>query len=107
MRTLMLSKLWIFLLLLLPQASWATDPEGCLLCHRYRGLGRLDDTGDRVKLFYVDPFYYDRTLGSHARLYCTDCHNRSEVEVLPHMNTSPVDCTQSCHLESASNLEVS
>ena len=93
-------------LVLMCRSVWAMDPEGCQVCHRYRGLGRLDDEGETAKLFYVDPTYYDRTLGSHARLRCTDCHDRSEVEVVPHNKTSPVDCTKICHLESTSNLEV-
>jgi hypothetical protein len=62
----------------------AADPEGCQMCHRYRGLGILDETDERIKLFYVDPTYYDRMLGPHARLRCTDCHERTEVAVLPH-----------------------
>jgi len=102
----MFSKVWILLLILLPQVTWATDPEGCQLCHRYRGLGRLDDSGEKIELYYVDPLYYDRALGPHARLLCTDCHEKSEVEVLPHNPISPVDCTQACHLGSRVNLEV-
>lgn len=97
----------ITLLLVLPcQVSSAADAEGCLVCHRYRGLGRLDDTGEKIKLFYVDPTYHSRMLGSHARLNCTDCHDRSEVEIIPHKTTRPVDCTQSCHLDSSNNVEV-
>lgn len=87
-------------------ALWAVDPEGCLVCHRYRGLGRLDDDGKEAKLYYVDPSYYSRTLGSHARLKCTDCHERSEVEIIPHKTISAVNCTESCHLSSSQNLEV-
>ncbi len=84
----------------------AIDPEGCLVCHRYRGLGILDKSEERIKLFYVDPMYYDQMLGPHARLRCTDCHTRKAVAVLPHKEVSPVDCTQFCHLSDASNLEI-
>lgn len=76
----------------------AADPENCLSCHRYRGLGRLSDDGESIRLFYVDPRYYDRALGAHARLRCTDCHEHSEVDVVPHHPVSPVDCTRACHL---------
>jgi hypothetical protein len=38
-------------------------------------------------------------------LKCTDCHERSEVEVIPHKKTSPVDCTQSCHLLDAARSD--
>ncbi len=76
----------------------AADPENCLSCHRYRGLARMSDDGDAVRLYYVDPNYYDRALGPHARLRCTDCHARGEVGVIPHRPVSPVNCTQTCHL---------
>ncbi|MBN1343784.1 MAG: cytochrome b/b6 domain-containing protein [Phycisphaerae bacterium] len=82
------------------------DPEGCLICHRYRGLARLESDGRTVRPFHVDPTYYDRMLGPHARLLCTDCHDRSQVEVVPHRPVSPVDCTTTCHLSSAERLEV-
>lgn len=84
----------------------ASDPEGCLVCHRYRGLGRLDEQGKRVRLFYVDPNYYDRALGPHTRLRCTDCHDRKDVEVVPHRPVKPVNCTGACHLAEPSELEV-
>jgi hypothetical protein len=29
-------------LLTMSPAAWALDPEGCLTCHRYKGLARLD-----------------------------------------------------------------
>jgi formate dehydrogenase gamma subunit len=78
--------------------SWSADPENCLSCHRYRGLGRIADDGKTIATYHVDPNYDDRALGPHARLRCTDCHERSEVTVVPHHSTRPVDCTQSCHL---------
>ena len=42
-------------LALMTRSVFAGDPEGCLVCHRYRGLGRLDNDGKTIKLFYVDP----------------------------------------------------
>ncbi|MCF7957200.1 MAG: cytochrome b/b6 domain-containing protein [Phycisphaerae bacterium] len=105
-RTVVLNLIVIALALLVCSDSWAIDPEGCQVCHRYRGLGRLDDTGKKLNLYYVDPAYYDHSLGPHARLLCTDCHDRSEVQVVPHKKTRPVDCTQSCHMETPGNLEV-
>ncbi len=84
----------------------AADPENCMLCHRYRGLARVDENEDRIHLYYVDPDYTDRGLGPHARLKCTDCHLRSEVEVIPHKPTSPVNCTATCHLDQPGNIEL-
>ena len=41
----------------------ALDPEGCLTCHRYKGLARLDKQDNRIHQYYVNPNYYDHALG--------------------------------------------
>ncbi len=84
----------------------AADPENCLMCHRYRGLGRVDDKSGSLHLYHVDPDYYDRSLGPHARLRCSDCHPREEVGVIPHKPVSPVNCTTVCHLSAPGQIEV-
>lgn len=78
----------------------AADPENCLLCHRYPSFGRVEADGESLRLFHVNPDYYDRDLGPHARLKCSDCHPRSQVGVIPHQAVSKVDCTSACHLTS-------
>jgi formate dehydrogenase gamma subunit len=83
----------------------AADPEGCLVCHQYRGLSRLDEKGEHIRLFFVDPKFHNEAAGPHGRIQCTACHNRSEVEVFPHKPVSPVDCTRTCHLTTARNVE--
>lgn len=93
-------------LLTMSPAAWALDPEGCLTCHRYKGLARLDKLDNSIHQYYVDPDYYDHALGPHSRLRCTECHNRSEVEVVPHRAVSPVDCTRACHVIGAQGLEI-
>ncbi|MFA5865589.1 MAG: cytochrome b/b6 domain-containing protein [Phycisphaerae bacterium] len=95
-----------FGLVLFPIIAKAADPEGCLNCHRYRGLARMEKDQKTVRLFYVDSNYYDRALGPHARLRCTDCHNRKEVNIIPHHKVGPVDCTRTCHLESPEKMEI-
>ncbi|HUW84543.1 MAG TPA: cytochrome b/b6 domain-containing protein [Phycisphaerae bacterium] len=92
-------------LLGVPDAAVAADPENCLSCHRYRGLARVEDDG-AIRLCYVNPEYYDKALGPHARLRCTDCHEGSEVSVVPHKTVSPVDCTRVCHLAPETKTEV-
>lgn len=84
----------------------AADPENCLLCHRYRGLVRVVPETGKIHPFYVNPNYYDRALGPHARLKCTDCHSKTEVGTIPHQPVSPVNCTNTCHLVNSSGLEV-
>lgn len=90
---------------LISQVATAADPEGCLLCHRYRGLSRLDSQTGDLRLFFCSAEYYAYQMGPHARLRCTDCHDREGVSVFPHHVETPVDCTQSCHLEATGRFE--
>jgi cytochrome b subunit of formate dehydrogenase len=88
----------IFLILaiviILPQAIYAIDAENCLMCHRYRGLARVDKEGD-YRLFYVDETLFDQ--GPHSRVTCKGCH--ADIEKIPHDDAKPVDCLRSCHIE--------
>ncbi|HQL53293.1 MAG TPA: hypothetical protein PLQ87_01170 [Phycisphaerae bacterium] len=95
----------LFLLAPLPPAARAGDPDNCLLCHQFRGLSRYDPAADRAHLFFVDPDYTHELRGPHARLACTACHARSEVGVVPHGAVSRVNCTQTCHLSAAGQLD--
>ena len=101
--TVLISLLSIFSLC---STARAADSEGCLNCHQYRGLARIAEDASTVKRFYVDPAYYTQGLGPHARLKCTACHVRAEVEVFPHHKVSPIDCTRACHLTENTKLEV-
>jgi formate dehydrogenase gamma subunit len=83
----------------------AGDSEGCLTCHQYRGLAKVKDDGRSIALYYVNPNYYSQSLGPHARLKCTDCHVREQVEVYPHLAATPVDCARTCHLDSRGKVE--
>ena len=82
----------------------ADDPDNCLLCHQYRGLGRYLPENGVFHLYFTSPEYQHGRLGAHARIACTDCHQRSEVSVIPHKPTTPVDCTRQCHLDNVSGL---
>ncbi len=86
-------------------AATAQDRDNCLFCHQYRGLSRYDAEQDRLNLLFVDPDYVLHGLGPHARLACTDCHPRAEVEVVPHRPVTRVSCTQTCHLQDPGGLE--
>lgn len=79
---------------LLPQALYAVDPENCLMCHRFRGLARVDKDGD-YRLFYVDEKLFSQ--GPHARVSCKGCH--ADIDKIPHDGAKPVDCLRSCHIE--------
>ena len=43
------------------------DAEDCLMCHRFRGLARVDKEGT-YRLFHVDETLFNR--GPHARVSC-------------------------------------
>jgi len=82
------------LAIMLPQALYAVDAENCLMCHRFRGLARVDKEGD-YRLFYVDETLFSR--GPHARVSCKGCH--ADIEKIPHDDAKQVDCLRSCHIE--------
>jgi cytochrome b subunit of formate dehydrogenase len=82
------------LALLLPQSLHAVDSENCLMCHRFRGLARVDKEGD-YRLFYVDEKLFSQ--GPHARVRCKGCH--ADIDKIPHDGAKPVDCLRSCHIE--------
>lgn len=89
--------LWIFTLSAAEICS-AQDKDNCLYCHQFPGLSRFDASTGRARLFFIDPAYTGHGLGPHARLACTDCHLRDEVGVIPHKQTTAVDCTRECHV---------
>lgn len=84
----------LVLILASSQPLRAVDPENCLMCHRFRGLARVDKQGT-YRLFYVDETLFNR--GPHARVACTGCH--ADIEKIPHDNAKPVNCLRDCHIE--------
>lgn len=83
----------VFILLFLPDVSFAADDENCILCHKYRALARVDDTGE-TRLFYVNEDLYQSSV--HGRIKCTECH--SEISKIPHEENTSVNCMNECHL---------
>ena len=75
-------------------AAYAVDAENCLMCHRFRGLARVDKEGS-YRLFHVDETLFSR--GPHARVTCTGCH--ADINKIPHDNAQSVDCLRSCHIQ--------
>ena len=92
--TLALGLLTILLALGPTQKLDAMDAENCLMCHRFRGLARVDKEGV-YRLFHVDENLYNR--GPHARVSCRGCH--ADIDKIPHSDAKPVDCLRSCHIE--------
>ncbi len=83
----------------------ADDPDNCLFCHQYRGLSYFNYSNDVSHVFFVQPEYVHQRLGPHAVISCTDCHERSEVAVVPHKTVSKVDCTKNCHVGTPGAME--
>ena len=71
----------------------AADVENCDLCHKYSGLGRIDESGKK-HLYYVNDSLFQQSV--HGKIRCKECH--SEIEKYPHTNTKKVDCATVCHL---------
>ena len=76
------------------QELYAADADNCLMCHRFRGLARVDKDG-KYRLFYVDEEIFSR--GPHARVSCRGCH--ADIDKIPHDNVKPVDCLRDCHIQ--------
>ncbi len=72
--------------------SFASTDNGCLFCHQYPGLVRLQQDGALKKL-QIDPESYRKS--SHGELSCSDCHN--DINKIPHVDANKVSCTDSCH----------
>ena len=90
----------LFLALLLvyavvaPRAEGA-DKENCLMCHKYRQIGRIDEQG-RKRSYYVNENIYANT--THRNVPCRDCH--TYINKLPHDPvTEEVNCANECHIK--------
>jgi len=71
----------------------AQDEMECLLCHKYRGLSRIDKDGN-FRVFYINEELFK--LSPHSRNECKDCHR--DIDRIPHGEVKKVDCTQECHI---------
>lgn len=83
------------------QATVPKGQDGCLLCHKYPGLGRYDkDARNRIvkRVFYVNEDIHKASY--HGRFNCSDCHEG--VDKIPHTDAKKVDCGKTCHLNEPS-----
>ncbi len=72
----------------------------CLICHKHRGLSRIDEKGN-FRLFYINNELFQS--GPHRRNECKDCH--TDIDRIPHKPAKKVDCTQECHILEPSSKE--
>jgi len=78
----------------------AEDELNCVLCHKFRGLSRIDENG-RFRLFYINENLFNK--GPHKRIMCMDCHR--DIKKIPHDPAKKVNCTVECHLEEPSGKQ--
>ncbi|MCW9023971.1 MAG: hypothetical protein OQK73_04750 [Gammaproteobacteria bacterium] len=84
-------------------AGFAGDELNCVLCHKHRGLSRIDEDG-KFRLFYINQELFDS--GPHRRNKCKDCH--TDIDKIPHEPARKVDCMQECHMvEPSGNIKFS
>lgn len=76
------------------QVASATDPEGCLFCHRYPGLVSVDAAGE-MTILHIDEERYLRS--THGKLACRRCH--AEIQQVPHAGRTEVNCNGRCHTD--------
>jgi len=85
----------VILVLLFNSTAKAADVENCLMCHKHRFIGKIDETGKRWN-FHVDEILYNQSL--HRRVECRDCH--TGITTIPHDPvTEDVNCANQCHIE--------
>jgi hypothetical protein len=85
----------IFIFLLAAFPSQATDTENCLMCHKHRFNGRIDENGKRWN-YNVDEILYGQSV--HRSIECRDCH--TYITRIPHDPvTRGIDCATQCHIK--------
>ena len=77
----------------------ALDEGGCLTCHQYPGLVRLEKL-DGLKILHIDEKKY--LSSAHGKFRCRKCH--STVWKVPHTGETSVDCTTECHQKDAEKI---
>ena len=85
----------IFVLLLSDSGAEAADEYNCLLCHKHRKMGRIDQNGKRWN-YNVDEILYNHSV--HRSVECPDCH--TYITKIPHDPvTQKVNCGNQCHIK--------
>jgi hypothetical protein len=75
------------------------DEEGCLTCHQYPGLVRLEKTNG-VKVLHIDEEKFFTS--PHGEVRCTQCH--TTIAQVPHTGETSTACTTECHQKDAKKI---
>ncbi len=80
-------------------SSFALDEGGCLTCHQYPGLVRLEKA-KWFKVLHIDEEKYFSS--PHGKLRCKQCH--TTIKKVPHTDETSTDCTTECHQKDAEKI---
>ena len=83
----------VFVIISIDIGPVSANELNCLMCHKHRGLSRIDENGD-FRLFYINTELFES--GPHRRNKCQDCH--TDIDRIPHKPAKKIDCTQQCHI---------
>ena len=73
----------------------AADKENCMMCHKYRFIGRIDDNG-KIHNYNVNEIMFNHSV--HREVDCSDCH--TYIQKIPHDPvTEKVNCANQCHVK--------
>ncbi len=90
---LLVAGIGVLLMSVLP--AQAADEYNCLLCHKHRSMGRIDENGKRWN-YYIDEFLYNHSI--HRSIECRDCH--TYITKIPHDPvTQTINCANQCHIK--------
>jgi hypothetical protein len=81
-----------------PSECFGLDEEGCLTCHQYPGLVRLEKENG-VKELHIDEEKFFTS--PHGEFRCKQCH--TTIAQVPHTGETRTDCTTECHQKDAKN----
>ncbi len=85
----------IFTLFSAASPAKAADEYNCLLCHKHRLMGRIDENGKRWN-YHVDEVLYNHSV--HREIECIDCH--TYITKIPHdVEKQEVNCANQCHIQ--------
>ena len=90
----------LIIMLLAPASGKAVDNGGCLTCHKYPGLVRMEKP-DNIKVLHVDEEIH--LASAHGKVDCRICH--PTVKQVPHTGETQVNCTTGCHLEDREKID--
>jgi hypothetical protein len=91
--------LGVYFLSLGTSDSFGRDEDGCLTCHQYPGLVRLEK-GDGIRVLHIDERKYYKS--PHGKFRCKECH--TAISKVPHTGETSTDCTSECHQDDAAKI---